>query len=473
MEQDLHTCTICSRSVGTTAKGLVSHMAQSHSILTQRTTNNANLLPNIDNNICMFVNEGNIDNPMVFQSDIHDIITERKNIVNSSQSNLRNQSQSNNNKNREIHRRKRVRTNDKGDDSDYIYGSTSSSKNYDRIQHTQDTNENNYFKLGTGEEESDSDEEEDDDDEEEDDGNEEETDEDEEAEDEDEEEEEEADQGENHDHNEHNENIENNEGLNDAENNNNNSEPHNSNVQNPFETGNVDQPNYEELDTCDKIGFNLLSILNKANCPLYLYEEIVDWSYTSYILQPHLFKDKKLKSRDNLISKLVKKYSLQGCYQEKTEIKLKYCKVDIPVCRVLNPLSAIKSILHQISTYSSTLMNYTNKDNILEMPLKPHEIKEVTELHTGYWYSATFYKMFTNYDYSSNRENVHRNTQHEKAFLLPVIIQLDELCVDSAMKIPMEPVLIGLGLPKRKIRNIPYVWRTLGFIPTLTKIKKT
>lgn len=459
MEQEILRCTICNRSVGTSVKGLSSHIVQKHPNRTRTNTNVATAFENINNNICTFVNESNVDESMSFHSDIQTSNTETRNTVNSSESISRTRSESSNTENRDIHRRKRVRTNDKGDDSHYTHFSTSTLKNNDRNQHTQETNENNYYQFGCGEGESDDD----DDDEESDDDEEEDDDDDEEKEDDDDDVEDDEDVEENND------NVE---GVHDAENNNNNIGTHTNNVPNPFDTGNVEQPNYEEFDTCDTICFQLLSILNKANCPLYLYDQIVDWTYNSYVQYPNLFNHKKLQSRDKLISKLVKNYSLQGCYQQKTEIKLKNCGVDVPVCRVLNPLSSIKSILHQISKYDSKFMNYTNNDNILEMPLKPHEIKEVTELHTGYWYSATFYKMFTDYDYSSNRDNVSRNIGYENAFLLPVIIQLDELCVDSAMKIPMEPVLIGLGLPKRKIRNIPYVWRSLGFIPTLTKIKQ-
>ena len=178
------------------------------------------------------------------------------------------------------------------------------------------------------------------------------------------------------------------------------------------------------------------------------------------------FFDSKQESREVIIRRLVKKYRLENCYQETTTITLHHSSIDVQVPRVKNTLDAIKSLLYTLPTHEPSLMNYVNENNILQVPTSPENISTVSELHTGYWFSKTFHEKFC-------KKNKHghyvRKKGFEKAFLLPIILQIDELKIDNRGKIQMEPILMSLSLPKRKIRNLPASWRPIGYIPNLDK----
>lgn len=225
----------------------------------------------------------------------------------------------------------------------------------------------------------------------------------------------------------------------------------------------------DDLDLNDTAVTNqctkLLSILDDSNSPLYLFDKVIDWVRESMHLDESFFK-KKIKRRKFIINKLVKKFKLEGCIQKESVILLQESKIRLPVIRASNMESLIKSILHNLPTDEVEMMNYVDNDDILESPKPPNEIDHVSELHTAYWFSKTFHSKFSFVD----RRGVYkRKSAHKNSFLLPVIIQIDELKIDNRGKIKMEPVLLSLSLPKRKLRNLPSAWRPIGYIPSLEK----
>lgn len=243
-------------------------------------------------------------------------------------------------------------------------------------------------------------------------------------------------------------------------------------------TNTLNQNNYNEVqpsssivprESKEMVALGLYSLLTKSNTPLHLYDDITAWAHTAYLHNPNIFKEKPTKY-DQLIPQKAREYNIERCGQIETNLTLNCSQETVLVCRVESVLQAIQSILKYLPTGEPSVMNYVDDDDILACPAIPDNIKFVNELHTGLWYSKTFGDCFCE-KLKCGDTHYKRKEEHKQSFLLPVILQMDEINIDHAGNHQMEPVLISVGLHKRKYRNIPYTWRPLGYIPRLKDLK--
>ena len=225
----------------------------------------------------------------------------------------------------------------------------------------------------------------------------------------------------------------------------------------PFESDIADE---EELDVDDEIlkqayehnmsgftsskaidpeyisGIILLSLLKKAKCPIYLFDQIVDWARSSHITYQIDFNSTKL-SRKSCIDHINTKFDLKGIRPQTTTIICSGSKQEVNV------------VWHD---FKQCLYSLLMDDELMqESNLLPEEdiSKEIDDVNSGsVWKNAqTFYI---------------NDIETEK--LIPIIFFTDKTHTDIHGRLCLEPVQFTLGVFNRNTRNNPKAWRTIGYV---------
>jgi hypothetical protein len=183
-------------------------------------------------------------------------------------------------------------------------------------------------------------------------------------------------------------------------------------------------------------GILLLHLLKKAKCPIYLFDEIVQWAKKSHSTYNLNLKSTKL-CRKSCIKTITKKHDLEGMYPT---IKSVFCEG-------LN--SNVNVVVHDFKQCLYSLLmddELMAANNILD----PDSIeKEIDDVNTG----SVFKKALKYYV---------KDTTKEK--LVPIIFFTDKTHTDIHGRLCVEPVQFTLGIFKREIRNDPKAWRTIGYV---------
>ncbi len=183
-------------------------------------------------------------------------------------------------------------------------------------------------------------------------------------------------------------------------------------------------------------GIMLLSLLKKAKCPLYLFDDIVDWAQKSHVTYQIDFNSTKL-SRKSCINMINMKYDLKGLQPQSTKIELKGSKQEITVV-----WHDFKQCLYSL-LMDEQLMH---PDNLL-----PYDAigKEIDDINSGsVWKHAQ--KVYV------------KDKSREK--LIPIIFFTDKTHTDIHGRLCLEPVQFTLGIFNRNTRNNPKAWRTIGYV---------
>ena len=197
----------------------------------------------------------------------------------------------------------------------------------------------------------------------------------------------------------------------------------------------------------DVVHVGLAQLCRKIKAPLYAYNEILSWAQSAK-LQGYSFSADAPHYR-TFISSLKKRLDVAD-YAHKTST-------------VIAPGGGTVSFpVFQFETMFLSLIDDPRiKDHLLlnwDDPCSPtaFDSGSLDEIHSGLWYELTSAKLV-----KSNSNEV----------LCGIILAVDRTHVADKDKLSLEPVLFSLSIIPRALRNHPFAWRPLGFIPKLPSSK--
>jgi hypothetical protein len=208
----------------------------------------------------------------------------------------------------------------------------------------------------------------------------------------------------------------------------------------------------------------LIHMLQKANAPINLYEQIQNWARTSFAINPDVFRRVHM-SRSKLLKLIETTFDSAGCYPQPKTIYLPFAQRRITI-QTFDFAQAIYSLLtdpvlmREENLDLDTIGN-ENTNNLYPFP-KPAMFPQRThdfqykEFSDGDLYCIANQTHCPNTRFGDSQQYIH----------LPLIIigQLDKTFIDSKGKLTLEPFKISLHIFKEKIRRLDIAWRPLGYI---------
>ena len=199
------------------------------------------------------------------------------------------------------------------------------------------------------------------------------------------------------------------------------------------------------------VGFNLMDILDKANSPLYLYDEIMKWATVSF--NDHQFRFPKESASSSRCK--IKDFAFKSTSSNNLHPKAEYINIgpnkNIPVEVVkFDTIGMIHSLLSDPELMKDENLLFDGEDPFPifndkgELP-NPTLLKDI---NSGIWYKRACETL----------------CEHEIDIVCPILMFIDGLTIDEYSNIQLEPVTFTLGIFKRAVRNLEQAWRTLGYI---------
>ena len=203
------------------------------------------------------------------------------------------------------------------------------------------------------------------------------------------------------------------------------------------------------------VGFNLMKILNKANSPLYLYDEIMRWATESRLTHSYDFQNNAgASSREKL-----KKFAFESSSSKHLKPIPKYVNIGP------NKKNSVEVITFDTVGMIHSLLsdpNLMKDENLLFEGDSPYPNIDPTtglmqlshilgDVNTGVWYKKACETL----------------CEKEIDVVCPILMFIDGLTIDEYSNIQIEPVTFTLGIFNRATRNKAEAWKTLGFINNL------
>jgi len=201
------------------------------------------------------------------------------------------------------------------------------------------------------------------------------------------------------------------------------------------------EPNGVIFGPKELAALELHRILDKANCPKYLFDKIFEWGHTNDI-----HKTGKM-SRKQLINSMKKKMQIPDIYPKRVVVA-----VDEDHFEVTTKFD-FKSNLYSLLTDLELMRpeNLLFGDKPLEPPVfEPGDDTPLDDIDSCEWYYETYKKMVKD---------------PRLQMLCPIIIFEDETYQDTKGALKFHLICFTLGIFNRKTRAKPEAWRHLGFIP--------
>lgn len=202
------------------------------------------------------------------------------------------------------------------------------------------------------------------------------------------------------------------------------------------------------------VQIELLSLLKRAQAPLYLYDEIMRWAHRSTMNSNEpVFVHPPL-SRATVMKNLYKSFNLGGIKPRVVNTVLPESGTKVRVVTHCAKQS-IYSLLTDPTLMTDNNLLFHGDDPTLPPFLVEEEV--LGDIHTGNVYKHAWSI------YCTKPGDV----------LCPLVFFIDKTHTDTNGNLCLEPVTFTLGIFKRSLRNNPKAWRTLGFIPNQDMNKKT
>ena len=224
----------------------------------------------------------------------------------------------------------------------------------------------------------------------------------------------------------------------------------------------------------DKFDIELLHILSKANCPIYLFDLIKSWARSVQLAKVNLT-DNSSKTRSQVIKELDKRFNLTGSKPKEIEVILPGSNETVRVVthdfkEQLYSLLSDPAVMRDENLLFPT--NETGQQQVLAAPIPLGSTAPRKE-------GDVVYQDVTDGQAFRTAYNVHC-TVKGRDVLLCVIIFMDKSHVDSTNgRLCFEPMMFTLSIFKMEVRTLPIFWRPLGFVvnqanlPTLSSSLKS
>ena len=208
------------------------------------------------------------------------------------------------------------------------------------------------------------------------------------------------------------------------------------------------------LSSKERDAIELMSILRRSKASLAIYDDVMGW---------HLRASGKVRrhqsaknhhdfiAREPLFNMLLERYNLKDRVNKVEVITLPssraratIIKNDVKMC--------LQSLLTDPRIVDDDYLFFD--DNPLLPPTYDYENDPIGDINTGLAYKATYEKLIT---------------WPGRQVLLPIIFYIDGAATGQFADLPVTALKFTLGIFNRKAREKPHLWRTLGYIPPVSK----
>ena len=195
----------------------------------------------------------------------------------------------------------------------------------------------------------------------------------------------------------------------------------------------------------------LMHLLRKSKASLGFYDSVMEWHLkTNGSIHPweKVSGCNNFRSRKSVFDALKKRYNMQNGYNNISKIVLPSSRASVNV--VWNDAKKVlQSLLTDPRIRPSDYIFDANDPFV-----GPQSLNYVGDLHTGKGYLETYKKLITRPD---------------KQILLPTPLYIDGAATGQFSDHEIVAVKISLGIFNRKARDQPHMWKTLGYIPPISK----
>jgi len=197
----------------------------------------------------------------------------------------------------------------------------------------------------------------------------------------------------------------------------------------------------------------LMGLLRKTKASLASYDAVMEWHLKANgDIHPweKVSGCKDFRSRKSVFDFLRKRYNMENGHNNISRIVLPSSKASVNVVWT-DAKKVLQSLLTDPRIRPSDYIFDAN-----DPFAGPQALNYVTDLHTGKGYAATYKKLITH---------------PEKQILLPTPLHIDGAATGQFSDHEITAVKISLGIFNRKARDQPHMWKTLGYIPPISKSK--
>lgn len=212
--------------------------------------------------------------------------------------------------------------------------------------------------------------------------------------------------------------------------------------------------NFMQFTHNERQAINLMWLLRRTKASLDTYEAMMRWHLESCKkLRPHekLGSRPEFIGRPTLFSKLLNRYNLVGKVNIVKQITVPSSRAKARIIK--NDAKAmLQSLLTDPRIVDDDYLFFNNDPR--SSPPDDKEFEYIGDINTGLAYTET-YKMLI--------------TKPGEQVLLPIIIYLDAAATGQFADLPVTALKFTLGIFNRKAREKPHLWRTLGYLPKISK----
>lgn len=207
----------------------------------------------------------------------------------------------------------------------------------------------------------------------------------------------------------------------------------------------------KDLTKAQKQGIKLLDLLQKKKASLDTYGAVMDWHYRE---KGHLKPDETLKdvrghlSRDVLMATIKQRYNMKTKFPKSVPLKLPVSNALVNVI-VHSAWDCLESLLTDPRVKDDDY-NFVDGD-----PFKPPQRSDyIGDFHTARAHTEAYSKYITD---------------PTRQILMPFLFYIDGACTGQMQNLPITALKMALGIHTRKYRDNEHAWRSLGFVPQVSK----
>ena len=211
---------------------------------------------------------------------------------------------------------------------------------------------------------------------------------------------------------------------------------------------------FMRLSTLEQNSIELMSILRKSKASLGTYDDILAWHLRA---SGKLLRHESPKrhpdfvSREPLINKLMKRYNIRDVNKieaitlPSSRARATIIKNDVKMC--------LQSLLTDPRIEDDDYLFFN--DNPLSSPgVYDYDNGPIGDINTGLAYKETYDSLIL---------------RPGREVLLPIIFYIDGAATGQFADLPITALKFTLGIFNRKAREKPHMWRTLGYLPQISK----
>ena len=212
--------------------------------------------------------------------------------------------------------------------------------------------------------------------------------------------------------------------------------------------------NYHSFCAKEKNAIELMSLLRRGKASLDTYDAMMKWHLrASNKLRDHeaLANHPEYLGREVIINRLLDRYNLKNKVNIVKEITLPSSRARAKII-TNDARTCLSSLLTDPRISDADYLFFD--DNPLSPPPTQQNRGPIGDINSGQAYYKTYQKLIK---------------KPGKQVLLPVIFYIDGAATGQFADLPVTPLKFTLGIFNRKARERPHMWRTLGYLPKITK----